>query len=295
MTRVVVTGASGFIGRHLCPRLRGTGHDVFETNSRFGDVGEEGTWRKIPSADAVVHLAGKTFVPDSWRDPAAFIRCNLLGTVAALDYCRAHQARMVYLSSYLYGNPQSLPIPETAPLVATNPYALSKQLAEEACRFYARSYGVATTILRPFNIYGPGQSEAFLLPCIIRQVREGKTVSVKDLAPKRDYVHVDDLVDAIARCVDPQPRPGVFNIGSGRSHSVGELIEIVQRIQKTNLPVVATGERRQDEIMDTVADVSQARSVLGWEPRRMLAEGIASLLGEPRGTARASDPAGARV
>jgi nucleoside-diphosphate-sugar epimerase len=287
MTRVVVTGASGFIGRHLCPQLRGKGHDVFETNSRFGDVWEEGTWRKIPPAEVVVHLAGKTFVPESWRDPGSFIKCNLLGTVAALNYCRAHQARMVFLSSYLYGNPQSLPIPETAPLVATNPYALSKQLAEEACQFYTRGYGIATTILRPFNIYGPGQSETFLLPRIIQQVMEGKEVNVKDLTPRRDYVHVGDLVDAITKCVDRQPRADVLNIGSGKSHSVGELIELIQRIKKTNLPVVTTGERRQDEILDTVADVSLARAALGWEPRWALEEGISALLGEPSGTAEA--------
>jgi nucleoside-diphosphate-sugar epimerase len=228
--------------------------------------------------EVVVHLAGKTFVPDSWRDPAGFVKCNLLGTIEALNYCKKHGARMIFLSSYLYGNPRSLPIAETSPLVANNPYALSKKLSEEACQFYAQSFNVAIAVLRPFNIYGPGQSEDFLLPCIIRQVNDGKKIMVKDLTPRRDYVHVGDLVEAIIRCLGLKQRLSIFNIGTGESHSVGELIQIVQSIKKTNLPVFSSGEERQDEIVDAVADVSLARSALGWEPRWSLEAGISSLL-----------------
>jgi nucleoside-diphosphate-sugar epimerase len=285
MNRILVTGASGFIGKHLIPRLRGIGHEVIENNSQSGDVWKEATWSRIPRADVVVHLAGKTFVPDSWRDPGAFVKCNLLGTVAALNYCRMHKARMIFLSSYLYGNPQSLPIPETAPLVANNPYALSKKLAEEACRFYAHSFDIEIAILRPFNVYGPGQSEDFLIPCIIRQVVDGKEIKVRSLTPKRDYVHVSDLVEAIIKCVAVKQRLSIFNIGTGKSHSVGELIQIIQGIKKTNLTVISSGEERQDEIMDTVADVSLARSALGWQPRWSLGRGISSLLGERPGKA----------
>ena len=278
MSKVVVTGSTGFIGRHLCPRLQELGHEIFPLSSVSGNVADPRTWSGIPAADVIVHLAGRTFVPDSWRDPGAYMNCNLMGTVAALDYCRAKGARLIFLSSYLYGNAPTQPISEDAPLTANNPYGLSKLMAEQMCGFYARHYQVPVTIFRPFNVYGPGQREDFLVPFIIRQIQEGREVRVKDLRPKRDYVHVSDVVEVIARCLHSGDASGVFNIGSGISHSVGELIAIAQHCGKTALPVVSSGEIRLDEIMDSVANISRARSVLHWEPRWSLDVGIAALL-----------------
>jgi nucleoside-diphosphate-sugar epimerase len=132
MARILVTGASGFMGKHLVPRLREAGHEVFEADIGSGDVAEETTWLKYPRSDAVIHLAGKTFVPDSWSDPAGFMRCNLLGTVAALNHCRRNNARLVFLSSTI-GNPQRFPF-RAAPLVVNNLTACRKT-GEEACVF----------------------------------------------------------------------------------------------------------------------------------------------------------------
>lgn len=278
MSKVLVTGASGFIGQHLVPSLRDVGHEVLAASSASGDVADERTWSSYPQADVVVHLAGKAFVPASWDNPAAFIRCNLLGTVGALDYCLRHNARLVFISSYLYGRPTVLPIPETAVLRANNPYALSKKLAEDACRFYAHSLGAKITILRPFNVYGCGQSDSFLVPSIIRQVATSDRVRVKDLEPKRDYVYVDDVVRAIISATDRQGEFSVFNVGSGESHSVQELIRIVQHVMGTDLPVVSDAQRRKDEVMDTIADITQAKLHLGWVPQWTLLEGVKQMV-----------------
>src|SRR5437870_4160010 len=194
MTSVLVTGAAGFIGKRLVARLRESGHDVHEVDRPEGDVADEATWRAFPRTDVVVHLAGRHFVPESWTAPAAFIHTNVLGAVQALGFAKTNSARVVYLSSYLYGNPAVQPIPETAPIVATNPYALSKKLAEEACRFYAERFGVPVTVFRPFNVYGPGQADQFLVPTIIKQVAEGREIRVLDLEPRRDFVFLEDVV-----------------------------------------------------------------------------------------------------
>src|SRR5690606_33893882 len=140
---------------------------------------------RFPPVDVVVHLAARSYVPDSWEVPADFLRTNLTGALEALEYCRLHNARLVFPSSYMYGDAGSQPIPESHPLVAKNPYALSKKLAEDAARFFAERFNVRTTILRPFNIYGPGQSEAFLIPWILRQLKSGTEVRVKDVEPRR--------------------------------------------------------------------------------------------------------------
>lgn len=278
MSRILVTGAAGFIGSHLLPVLRAAGHDVIAVSSAAGDVAEQSTWAALPAAACVVHLAARSFVPDSWREPGEFMRTNLLGTTGALEYCRMHGARLVFLSSYMYGTPDSLPIHETAPLVARNPYALSKKLAEDVCRFYAERLEVDVTVLRPFNVYGPRQAELFLVPFLVRQVREGVVIRVQDLAPRRDYVYIEDVVAGILRAVEGLGGFRVFNLGSGRSHSVEELIVELQRVAGTALPVVSDEERRKDEVMDTVADISEAERYLGWIPRFSLREGLEDLL-----------------
>ena len=279
MTNVIVTGGAGFIGKHLVPRLRIDGHQVFSVDSKSGDIAESGTWRGFPDAEVVVHLAARTFVPDSWDQSAEYIRINLNGTIQALEYCRASGARLIFLSSYMYGEPEFLPIPESAKLDVKNPYALSKMLAEKACHFYSDNLGVRVTILRPFNAFGAGQANTFLIPAIIDQVLADTTIRVMDLEPKRDYIYVKDLVEAITIIINLNSHDGVFNIGSGISHSVAELITTIQNVLGTKLPVVSVGVRRSGEIMDTVADITAASQAFGWRPHFSLCEGLADMLG----------------
>jgi nucleoside-diphosphate-sugar epimerase len=280
MTRILVTGATGFIGGNLVPRLRAAGHDIIAANSQSGDIAAQSTWAKFPPVEVVVHLAGKSFVPASWADSESFIKCNLMGTVSALNYCKANKARLIFLSSYLYGNPRTIPISETACLEANNPYALSKKLAEEACQFYAEKFGIDMTILRPFNVYGPGQKESFLIPSVIAQINAGGVIRVKDLEPRRDYLYIGDLVDVIAAAVDLRYSFHILNVGSGVSHSVAEVIQIIQELGGTHLQVESSEERRRDEVMNTVADISKVNQVLGWSPRWTLSRGIQAMLAE---------------
>lgn len=277
MTRVLVTGASGFIGGHVVARLRADGYETIAVDRTWGDISVAATWRGFPPADAVVHLAARSFVPDSWESPAGFLRTNLSGTVEALEYCRTHGAHLVFLSSYMYGDAVRQPVHESSALVAKNPYALSKKLADEACQFFAERLGASVAVLRPFNIYGPGQSETFLVPTILRQLESGTEVRVRDLDPRRDYIYVADVVEAIVRAVAARPGFNVLNLGSGRSHSVAELIDTIQQVWGTDLPVTSDGVRRPDEIMDTVADISLAEERLGWKPRFTLRQGLEQL------------------
>ena len=242
-----------------------------------GDVAEPSTWRSFPVADVVVHLAAKSFVPDSWEAPGDFLRTNLLGAVAAMEYCRAHDARLVFPSSYMYGDAVHQPIAETATLVAKNPYALSKKLAEETCAFFADRFGIKITILRPFNIYGAGQADAFLVPTILNQLKGGKEIHVKDLEPRRDYVYILDVVEAMARAVAREGGFSLLNIGSGASHSVAELIQTIQDVWGTNLPVHSDRARRKNEVMEAVADITRAKQQLGWTPRFTLRQGLEDL------------------
>ena len=280
MARILVSGSTGFIGKHLVRSLIEAGHDVMGMSRLDGDIANLNTWYNLPPMDVVIHLASRTFVPDSWNDPLSFVETNLNGTICCLEYCRMHNSRLIYLSSYLYGNPDHLPISESANLHVNNPYGLSKKIAEESCTFYFNNVGVSTVILRPFNVYGPGQSADFLIPIIIDQVISRKSIEVKDLNPKRDYIYIDDLIRAIINAIELDNGLFIFNLGSGISYSVAEVIECIQRIEGTTLPVTSSGEKRPGEIMETKADISKAKHVMGWSPRWSLELGIAETISE---------------
>ena len=142
MSKMLVTGGSGFIGRALTARLKALGRDVASTDSADGDIANRETLAKFEQQNIahVFHLAGKTFVPDSWEDPQAFCQTNVLGTVNALEFCRKNRIPMTYVSAYVYGHPDSLPIGEDSAIRPSNPYALTKRMAEEACEYYASTY-----------------------------------------------------------------------------------------------------------------------------------------------------------
>ena len=278
MARILVTGGSGFIGRRLCAALRSRDDEVWAPPHQE----LHGKLKAAPKLDKIFHLAARTFVPDSWKEPAAFYRANVLGTLDLLEFCRSTSAPLVYVSGYCYGIAERQPIPETAPLRPNNPYAFSKVAAEAACRFFASSFAVPIAIVRPFNVYGPGQRRQFLIPHLIAQALDPAEpeIVVDDPRPRRDFVHVDDLVDALC-AVPVTPDANIYNVGSGRSHSVGEVAELVAQASGTAKPIVARGPGRAEEISDAVADISAIRR-LGWEPRIGLADGLRALVAEAR-------------
>jgi nucleoside-diphosphate-sugar epimerase len=278
MLDAVVTGAGGFVGRALVAAMARQGMEVLALERRHGDVAHEATWQGLPKARAVIHLAGRSYVPDSWQKGPDFVESNLLGTERALAYCRLHSARMVYASAYVYGIPETLPIAETHVARPNNPYALSKYLAEQLCEFASRYQGVSTTVLRIFNVFGAGQRAEFLIPAILSQVMGAKEIRVLDLKPRRDYVFIDDVVSAFLQSLQSTSTHEKINIGSGVSYSVQDVIDVIQSVAGTALPVVSQSSERAQEIPDVRADISLARRSLDWAPRWTFADGVQQVL-----------------
>jgi nucleoside-diphosphate-sugar epimerase len=277
MPDALISGANGFIGKALIKALRLNNFSISELTRENGDIADSATWDAAPANQLVFHLAARTFVPDSWNNPTAFIHTNTIGTLQALEYCRKHGASLVYVSSYLYGNPTSLPISETAPIHTPNPYALSKKNAEDLCFFYHECYGVNVTIIRPFNLYGEGQKNSFLIPQLIEQAILDHRFHVKDLAPKRDYLHLNDFIRALVATTHLKGLH-IINLGSGVSYSVEEIIQTICRLEGENHPILNDNIRRQNEIMDTVADIRVAKKILHWEPDISLETGLLRML-----------------
>ena len=227
----------------------------------------------------VYHLAARTFVPESWSQPLPFYTTNVLGTVNVTEFCRHQGASLTMLSSYVYGTPRFLPVSEEHPVAAFNPYGHTKLLAEEVCRYYSQQFGIKVTIIRPFNVYGPGQAGHFLIPTLLRQVLDpqAQEVSIADDRPRRDYLFIDDLLDLLLQTMNPQGFDA-FNAGSGSSANPRDLADLMLRAAGLEKPVVSRGEVRADEVLDTVADVGKAKRIFGWEPRISLSEGLRRII-----------------
>lgn len=279
--KIMVTGATGFIGKSLIPRLHEKGYLVLPFAESLGnDLNHDSCFEpfKDEKIDAVIHLAGRTFVPDSWRDATSFYMINTLGTQRVLEFCRKGTIRMIYISTYVYGMPHYLPIDELHPVVPCNPYAHSKWLGEELCRFYAREFKVKSVILRPFNLYGPGQNESFLIPMLIKQIRENNEIVVKDDTPKRDFLHIFDFIEACIATIDFKEPFKIFNVGSESSVSVRDIIEILVKSYNQKIKWRTLGKIRSNEIVETVSNCHAIKRHLGWFPKKSFPESLINLL-----------------
>ncbi len=279
LTKLLISGSNGFVASHLLAKLaEGNSYDIKALPRSAGDVEKSETWLNAGKADVVIHLASRTFVPESWSNPSEFFRTNVIGTVQALEYCKANKARFIYISSYLYGTPASLPIDETFEVQTTNPYMLSKKSAEDVCKFYSANFSIPVTILRPFNIYGTGQPDKFLIPTIVNQILQSDEITVNDLEPKRDYVFITDVVNAIIQAIGTPFDFEIFNIASGVSHSVQDIITILEKIVGKKIAAHSRNDRRPNEVMDTAANIAKAVRLLNWQPRWSIERGLEAIV-----------------
>jgi len=274
---LLVTGHSGFVGRRLMRALEARGYAVCGYSRAAGDIARD----PLPPTETirhVFHLAGESFVPESWHSPLPFYRTNVVGTANVMKFCRDSGATITFVSSYVYGQPKSLPIREDHAVSAANPYAHSKILAEEIVRFYAEMWNVTATILRPFNLYGPGQDRRFVIPTLVAKALDptSEYIEIADERPKRDFLYVDDFIELLVATIS---RPGgICNAGCGSSVSVAHLADMICQQAGVKKRVVSRNESRPNEILDVVADVSRASHVYGWVPHTSLQEGLAATL-----------------
>lgn len=279
MKKIVVTGSEGFVGKHLVFSLKNNRYQVVEIDYAHGnDLTDAKCLNFVSDFDCIIHLASRSFVPQSFENPFDFYRDNYLMTLNVLEAARKTEASVIFFSSYLYGVPKYLPIDENHPLAPHNPYAQTKLICEKLCEGYNRDFGLDIVVFRPFNIYGKGQNDSFLIPSILKQTESG-TIRLNDPRPKRDFIHVLDVVSAVKKVIELQPTGYlVFNIGSGKSYAIDELTSLISKVTNKNLIIEFTNEYRKGEVLDTVANINQAKNILFWEPIINLETGLLQML-----------------
>jgi len=281
MKTIIISGSSGFIGKNLINQISETNkYQIITLDINNGiDLTQNEQLLSLPPFDIFIHLANLLYVPASYQNPEVFYRVNYLTTLNALELCRKNNAKMIYISSYLYGNPKYLPIDENHPINPTNPYAQSKYICEKLCEGYYRDFKIKTIILRPFNIYGIGQKGDLLIPEIIKQLKQGKNkISLKDPYPRRDYINVIDVARAIIKAVDKNVDYTIYNVCSGISYSVKEITDIINSKLKKPVEFIFSNSDRQYEINETRGSYSKIEKELNWYPLIKFEEGIEAIL-----------------
>jgi NAD dependent epimerase/dehydratase len=305
--RILVTGADGFIGSHLAEALvnhsakvtalclynsfdkHGWLDDLPESvRARLticrGDVRDAALVRRIVRGqDIVFHLAALIAIPYSYVAAQSYVETNVLGTLNVLEAARERSvARVIHTStSEVYGTALTLPIAETHPLQGQSPYSASKIGADMMAEAFARSFDLPVVILRPFNTYGPRQSERAVIPTVIRQALDPSCAAIKigDASTVRDFTFVDDTVAAfLAVGLASDIEFGrAYNAGSGKAVSVAEMIDLVVDLAGCCKPIEHAAERMRpgnSEVRTLLADASRLTSAVEWHPRVDLCEGL---------------------
>lgn len=275
MKTILITGSKGFIGGSLSSLLKTKSFEIIETGDFHTlDLCNWEAVKNIPRAEVIVHLASKNFVPESFKTPLSYYNNNILSTLNILEKAKVDGSKVIFFSTYLYGNPLYLPIDENHTKNPKNPYTHSKLICEELCQAYHRDFGVPVTVFRPFNTYGPGQKLSFFIPTIINQIHN-EVIKLNDSRPKRDFIYIDDVVEAVfLSIIDNKDLFRVYNLGSGVSTSVKDVVEMIINISQSKAKIHFSNQIRQGEILDTVADISKIKNELHWIPKISIDEGI---------------------
>ena len=276
---IAVAGSEGFVGKEVCKQLESGGHEIIKIDITQGfDLSDPKVIDSIPMVDWFIHLANLVYVPASYENPALFYRVNYMTTLNALEVCRKYKVRLVYISSYIYGPPQYLPVDEKHPINPFNPYAQTKVICEKLCEGYHRDFRVKVSVIRPFNLYGVGQKGKFLIPEIIGQLKEGKSeIQLKASSPRRDYINVVDVARAICMCAESDEEYEAYNVCSGISVSVREITEIINKYLRNKVTFKFSASDRPNEVDESRGSCEKLK-VLGWEPTISFEEGIRAII-----------------
>lgn len=306
--QVLLTGAAGFIGSHVLEALHSRGAKVrafirytsrndrgwIDSLSRnitdnaeiiAGDIKDPDAVRNaVKGCDVVLHLAALIGIPYSYVHPRNYVDTNITGTTnvltAALDY---GVSRVVHIStSEVYGTAQYVPIDEAHPRVPQSPYSASKISADMLAESFYRSFDLPVVTIRPFNTYGPRQSQRAVIPTIITQLLTAQTLRIGATSPTRDFTYVTDTAEGILRGAESDEAIGkTINLGSGTEISIGHLIETIAGLMDTDARLETDEQRLRpanSEVERLLSNNALAAQILGWKPTVSLQQGLAETI-----------------
>ena len=295
MKTSLVTGGFGFIGSHIVDELISLGHRVIviddmsaTENEKFyineksenhkKDISRDDCSDLFKGVDYVFHLAARSRIQPTIDSPNRCFEVNVVGTQRVLEWSRRHSIeRLIYSgTSSLYGHQNAIPFQPNMPSDCLNPYSMSKWMGEQVCKLYSQLYGLKSTVLRYFNVYGPREpirgKYAPVVGLFKRQAASGNPMTiVGDGTQKRDFTYVSDVVSANIKAINlsKDMTYNIYNIGTGKSYAINEVANMIGS-SKVHI------SERPAEVKETLADISLTTKELGWEPEHTLEQKILS-------------------
>lgn len=292
MSKFLVTGGAGFIGSHIVKALVKKGNSVrildnFSSGKKEnlsevikdielirGDIRNKNTCLKASrKIDFILHQAALKSVNESLKNPQKYNAVNIQGTLNMLEASRKNRVRnFVFASSTaVYGDAKRFPIREDGLLSPISPYALTKLAAEHYCKIFSHNYGLNTASLRYFNVFGPGQAVddeyAGVIPKFITLMLNNKTLPIYgDGRQSRDFVYIEDVIQANILAAKKNLKGEVFNIATGDDHSILTLVDTLTKILSKDRDLRLL-PRRTGDIFKSQADISKAKKILGFAPK----------------------------
>ena len=303
MARILITGATGFIGSHLVELCVEKGHEVvafdrYNPNSHrgwleksekrseiqiiLGDIRDlDSVTKAMAGCDVVFHLAALIGIPYSYVSPLAYIRTNLEGTYNVLEASRNKGIDQILVTSTseVYGTAQYTPIDELHPLVGQSPYAATKIAADQLALSYFRSFDTPVKIVRPFNTYGPRQSARAIIPTVIAQCQANTAeLQLGNLSPMRDLTFVKDTCAAFLEIYRSNACFGqVVNVGMKSEISIGELAAKIAKLMQVSIEIVEDTKRvrpQKSEVDRLMCENGRLRAISEWRPAYDLNRGL---------------------
>ncbi len=256
-------------------------------NFILGDIRDyDSVHNAMKSCQVVMHLAALIGIPYSYRSPLAYIKTNLEGTYNVLEASKNLKIKNIIITSTseVYGSAQYLPMDEKHPINSQSPYAASKASADQLALSYHRSFDLPVKIIRPFNTYGPRQSERAIIPTIIKQALQNnsKKLDLGNLTPTRDFSYVDDTVNAFIEVMKNKKIFGqVLNVGSNQKISISSLSEEIMKLTNKKRLIKINSKRKRpklSEVDNLQCNNEKIKKITNWKPKTNLKEGLKKTL-----------------
>ena len=283
MKKLLISGHNGFIGTNLVNSLSEKyelfGVSLNKSPQKINQIKKNINKLKIndipKNISTIVHLAALTDVDFCQKNPSKCFESNVYGTQNMLEIARKINANFIYLSTnHVYGPPNKLPIREDHPKNPESIYAASKLLSEIICQTYAKNYGLNLSIIRLFSVYGQNSAKHLVTTKIITQILNNSSIQIGNLFPKRDFIYINDVINAIELILTKTKGYNEFNVGTGKSHSILELCNILKKISGSKIPIKSLKSKsRKKEINDIYANSNKLKK-LGWRPNYNLEKGL---------------------
>ena len=274
-----LTGSSGFLGSSILKYLRENGENVIVLDHLVHPNINENFVPEIESLDWVLHFGATKSIESSFENPVDIYRRNIYSTMAALDIAISRSSRFLYMSSYVYGKPQYLPVDEKHPTYILNPYMGSKLLGEQICFQLHQCMNLSVLILRGFTFYGPKQKGDQLIPSIIESIRNHRPVVVKDPDPKRDYLYISDFLRLIDIIVHSDYSGfEIYNVGGGMPYKNIEVAQMANKLAGNPVPIHIEGKERRNDVAACYANIEKVKQDFQWHPKIDLPSGLSDCL-----------------